>query len=82
MTSAPGFVGRYRWVIGLLLFFATTINYIDRQIPALRKPTAADNVTAGYTMVFAFCGSACLLAFAVSHLLAPRFALVRMRDTF
>jgi hypothetical protein len=29
-----------------------------------------------------FCGSAYLLAFAVNHLLAPRFALVRMRETF
>src|SRR5437867_1050267 len=25
-------VGRYRWVICALLFFATTINYIDRQV--------------------------------------------------
>jgi ACS family hexuronate transporter-like MFS transporter len=29
---------RYRWVICALLFFATTINYIDRQILALLKP--------------------------------------------
>jgi ACS family hexuronate transporter-like MFS transporter len=27
-----GRVGRYRWVICTLLFFATTINYIDRQV--------------------------------------------------
>lgn len=27
-----GRVGRYRWVICALLFFATTINYIDRQV--------------------------------------------------
>src|ERR671933_2443135 len=25
-------VGRYRWTICALLFFATTINYIDRQV--------------------------------------------------
>lgn len=30
--------GRYRWVICELLFFATTINYIDRQILSLLKP--------------------------------------------
>src|SRR6516164_7794383 len=30
-------VGRYRWVVCSLLFFATTINYIDRQILALLK---------------------------------------------
>lgn len=31
-------VGRYRWLVCALLFFATTINYIDRQILALLKP--------------------------------------------
>src|SRR4051812_9951583 len=31
-------VGNYRWVICGLLFFATTINYIDRQILSLLKP--------------------------------------------
>ena len=30
--------GRYRWVICALLFFATTINYIDRQVIGLLKP--------------------------------------------
>jgi MFS transporter, ACS family, hexuronate transporter len=29
---------RYRWVVCALLFFATTINYIDRQILSLLKP--------------------------------------------
>src|SRR5437763_1075676 len=29
--------GNYRWVIVLLLFFATTINYIDRQVIGLLK---------------------------------------------
>ena len=31
-------VGNYRWVICALLFLATTINYVDRQILALLKP--------------------------------------------
>jgi MFS transporter, ACS family, hexuronate transporter len=30
--------GRYRWVICGLLFFATTVNYMDRQILSLLKP--------------------------------------------
>lgn len=34
-TSA---VGKYRWTICALLFLATTINYIDRQILSLIKP--------------------------------------------
>ena len=29
---------RYRWLVCLLLFLATTINYVDRQILALVKP--------------------------------------------
>ena len=32
-------VGRYRWVICALLFFATTINYIDRQVLGILAPT-------------------------------------------
>lgn len=31
-------VGRYRWVICALLFFATTINYIDRQVFGILAP--------------------------------------------
>src|SRR5512135_2571811 len=34
---APSTIGRYRWVVCALLFFATTINYIDRQILSLLK---------------------------------------------
>ena len=36
--NPPTRIGRYRWVICALLFFATTINYIDRQILSLIKP--------------------------------------------
>ncbi|PWK79118.1 ACS family hexuronate transporter-like MFS transporter [Mucilaginibacter oryzae] len=32
-------VGNYRWVVVTLLFFATTINYLDRQVIGLLKPT-------------------------------------------
>jgi ACS family hexuronate transporter-like MFS transporter len=34
-----GRVGNYRWVICGLLFFAATINYIDRQVIGILKPT-------------------------------------------
>lgn len=37
MTRAE-VVGRYRWLVCGLLFFATTVNYIDRQILSLLKP--------------------------------------------
>ena len=35
-------MGRYRWTICALLFAATTINYIDRQILSLIKPILED----------------------------------------
>jgi ACS family hexuronate transporter-like MFS transporter len=31
-------IGKYRWTIVTLLFFATTINYLDRQVMGLLKP--------------------------------------------
>lgn len=35
MNATPTAVGKYRWRIVALLFFATTINYIDRQVLSL-----------------------------------------------
>ena len=37
-------VGRYRWTICALLFFATTINYIDRQILGILAPTLSREI--------------------------------------
>ena len=34
--------GRYRWVICALLFFAITINYVDRQVVGVLKPLLED----------------------------------------
>jgi len=36
--AGPTPVGRYRWRICALLFFATTINYVDRQVLGILKP--------------------------------------------
>jgi ACS family hexuronate transporter-like MFS transporter len=38
-SAAVAAVGRYRWTICALLFFATTINYIDRQVLGILAPT-------------------------------------------
>lgn len=38
-------VGNFRWVIVALLFFATTISYLDRQVFALLKPTLEKEFT-------------------------------------
>ena len=53
--------GNYRWVVCALLFFATTINYIDRQVIGLLKPTLENEFSwtetdyANIVMVFAGC---------------------------
>ena len=56
-------VGRYRWVVCMLLFFATTINYLDRQVLSLLQPYLADkfnwsntdyaNITAVFQVMYA-----------------------------
>ena len=40
-TPVPTKVGNFRWVICSLLFFAATVNYIDRQVIGILKPTLA-----------------------------------------
>jgi ACS family hexuronate transporter-like MFS transporter len=64
-------LGRYRWVICGLLFLATTINYIDRQVIGILKPMLQGRF--GWTeidygdLVFAF-----QLAYAIGFLFAGR----------
>jgi ACS family hexuronate transporter-like MFS transporter len=65
-------VGQYRWVICALLFLAATINYIDRQVLGILKPTLQTQF--GWSeidysdIVFSF-----QLAYAIGLLLAGRF---------
>ncbi|MBI4659520.1 MAG: MFS transporter [Verrucomicrobia bacterium] len=42
--SEPRPTGWYRWIICGLLFFATTINYIDRQIIGILKPELSEKL--------------------------------------
>ncbi|GGY65452.1 hexuronate transporter [Cellvibrio zantedeschiae] len=56
-------IGRYRWTICALIFFATTVNYLDRQVLSLLAPdlskefgwTNSDyaNITAVFQFVYA-----------------------------
>jgi ACS family hexuronate transporter-like MFS transporter len=41
-AEITGRIGRQRWVICALLFFAATVNYIDRQVLGILKPTLAE----------------------------------------
>lgn len=47
MSNVSQTVGRYRWVIVSLLFFATTINYMDRQVISFLKPLFSAPVSEG-----------------------------------
>ncbi len=63
---------QYRWVICSMLFFATTVNYLDRQVLSLLQPILeeefhwTDNDYGTITAVFSF-------FYAVSMLFAGRF---------
>ncbi len=64
-------IGKYRWTICALLFFATTINYLDRQVLSLLQPRLAELFNwsnsdyANITSVFQF-------VYAISMLFAGR----------
>lgn len=63
MTIPIQKVGKYRWVICSLLFLATTINYLDRQVLSLLHPMLEEefnwtntdyaNITAAFQFVYA-----------------------------
>ncbi len=66
MNSRPA-ISRYRWVICALLFFATTINYMDRQILSLLKGTLDKEI--GWTNEqFGWVNSAFQFAYAIGLL--------------
>ena len=66
--TPAGPVGNYRWVVCALLFFATTVNYIDRQILALIKEFL--DAELGWTNeTFGWVNGAFQLAYAVGLLL-------------
>ena len=58
VTNPRSSVAHYRWVICALLFFAATINYIDRQVIGVLKPTLQGEIgwtEVGYSwVVFSF----------------------------
>jgi ACS family hexuronate transporter-like MFS transporter len=70
-------LGRVRWTICAMLFIATSINYMDRQVisilkPTLMKPVAEHGI--GMTEVnYGFIVGAFTLAYAIGLLVAGRF---------
>jgi ACS family hexuronate transporter-like MFS transporter len=63
-------VGRYRWVICALLFFATTINYVDRQVLGILATDESFKHTIGWNDAqYGFIQTAFQAAYAVGLLL-------------
>ena len=60
-------IGNYRWTICALLFFATTVNYLDRQVLSLLKPVLekefdwSNSDYANIASVFQFVYALCML---------------------
>ncbi len=68
-TVAPG--GRYRWTVCALLFFATTINYVDRQALGILAPTLQKEIgwsESDYGVIVSYF----TLAYALGFLVAGR----------
>src|SRR5512140_689007 len=70
--TAGGLAANYRWVVCALLFFATTVNYIDRQILALIKEFL-DAELGWSNATFGWVNSIFQLAYAVGLLALGRF---------
>ena len=65
-------IGKYRWTICALVFFATTINYIDRSVISFLKSTFSD--TLGWNDAdYANVELAFKISYAVGLLMAGRF---------
>ena len=65
-------LGRVRWTICAMLFFATSINYIDRQVLAILKPTLEQSI--GLTEInYGYIVDAFQLAYGIGLLTAGRF---------
>src|SRR6187401_3214583 len=69
--SLAGKIGKYRWMICGLLFFATTVNYLDRQVLSLLKPKLEEIF--GWTNTdYANIASVFQFTYAISMLFAGR----------
>lgn len=74
-ARATGAIGKYRWRICGLLFFATTLNYMDRQALALLKPILQNPVRGIGLTEIQFAGIVALFsaAYAIGLLIAGPF---------
>ena len=65
-------IGNYRWYIVTLIFFATTINYVDRAVLGVLAPTLRTEI--GWTdQEYGYISAAFTLAYAIGFLFAGWF---------
>ena len=65
-------IGNYRWVICALLFFATTINYVDRAVLGVLAPTLRTEI--GWTdQEYGYISATFTLAYAIGFIFAGWF---------
>ncbi len=64
-------IGKYRWTICALLFFATTVNYLDRQVLSLLKPRL-EEIFGWSNTDYANIASVFQFTYAISMLFAGR----------
>ena len=72
LNAANDKIGKYRWTICALLFFATTVNYLDRQVLSLLQPFLSEQF--GWTNSdYANIAAVFQFSYAIAMLFAGRF---------
>jgi len=64
-------IGNYRWTVCALIFFATTVNYIDRQVIGILKPMLESDLSIG-EKEYSYIVMAFQLFYALGMVLAGR----------
>jgi len=78
MSELTKTIGKYRWTICSLVFFATTVNYFDRNVLGLLKPMLSDagifgENKADQELLYSWVVMSFQIAYAVGMTLAGRF---------
>jgi len=71
MISGLEKIGNYRWTICALIFFATTVNYLDRQVIGILAPMLKSDLNIGESE-YGYIVSAFQIAYAIGMILAGR----------
>ena len=64
-------IGSYRWTICALIFFATTVNYLDRQVIGILKPLLKSDLGIGEAE-YGYIDTAFQMAYAIGMIIAGR----------